>query len=138
MQNKLKFEREGKQKIQEKLEAILKTKNTLIKIAYGKITDELGIGYTPFGVTSVSKNSAIYELVPIAVRFKKGSLLQMKQVISVLIDKDAKTITFAVATDAAKFENGSKEEIETDEFLLKGVKSEIRRKGNVIEIELNP
>lgn len=136
-QNKLKFEAEGKQKIQEKLDAILKTKNTLVKIFYGKITDELTIGYTPFGVTSISKNSAIYELVPIAIRFKKGVGLQMKQAISVLIDKEAKTITFAISTDAAKFENGIKEVIETDEFLIKGTKSEVRRKDNAVEIELN-
>lgn len=136
-QNKSKFEAEGKQKIQEKLDAILKTKNTLIKIHYGKITDELAIGYTPFGVTSISKTSAIYEMVPIGIRFKKGVGLQMKQAIPVLIDKDAKTLTFAISTDATKFENGMKEAIEVDEFLLKGAKSEIRRKDNLVEIELN-
>ncbi len=136
-QHKLKFEAEGKQKIQEKLDAILKTKNTLIKILYGKITDELGIGYTPFGVTRINKNSAIYELVPIGVRFKKGVGLQMKQAIPVLIDKEAKTITFAISTDAAKFENGLKEAIEVDEFTLKGTKIEVRRKDNLVEIELN-
>lgn len=137
LKNKLQFETEGKQKIQEKLDAILKTKGTLIKIHFGTVTNEFAIGYTPFGVTNVGKNAAIYEMVPIGIRFRKGVGLQMKQAIPVLIDKETKTITFAVSTDAAKFENGTKESIDVDEFTLKGAKSEIRRSGNVVEIELN-
>ncbi|MBX7170844.1 MAG: hypothetical protein K1X72_07800 [Pyrinomonadaceae bacterium] len=136
LQNKIKFETEGKQKIQEKLDAILKTKNTLVKINFGTVTNEFGIGYTPFGVTNVGKNAAIYEMVPIGIRFKKGVVLQMKQAIPVLIDKDAKTVAFAISTDAAKFENGIKEAVETDEFSLKGAKSEIKRDGNKVEINL--
>lgn len=137
-QNKLKFEAEGKQKIQEKLNAILNSKNTIIKINYGKLPDELAVGYTPFGVTNVNKNSAIYEMVPISIRFKKGLGIQMKQTIPVLIDKELKTVTFATTTDIKLFENGLKETFETDEFLLKGINNGVVVKGNVVEINLIP
>lgn len=135
-QEKLKFETEGKRKIQEKLDAILKTKQTLVKISYESFTDEIRIGYTPFGVTMITPQSAIYDLVPIAVGFKKGVVLRMKQTIPVLIDKEKKQIIFAVSTPPDKFLIENETKVETDEFLLSTVKTETQKTQNTIEFKL--
>ncbi|MGE5692147.1 MAG: hypothetical protein ACM3YF_00015 [Candidatus Zixiibacteriota bacterium] len=135
--SKLQFEQEGKKKIGEKLASILQTDRTLVKIFYEGFVDRIGLGgFTPFGVTQVSKQSAIYDLVPIKVRFKEGVELQMKQVTPVLIDREKKMIAFAVSTPAAKFDIGFENTLETDEFVLSSATIDIKRQGNTIEIVL--
>lgn len=136
-QSKLQFEREGKKKIEEKLSSILDTKQTLVKISYGGFVDKIGLGgFTPFGVTQVTQKSAIYEMVPITVLFKKDVTLRMKQVIPVLIDRDKKMVAFAIPTSASKLQVGADNKLETDEFILSGNKVEIKRQSNTVEIQL--
>jgi hypothetical protein len=135
-ESKLRFEQEGKKKIQEKLASIVNTDQTLVKILYGGFAEKISMAYTPFGVTQVSEKSAIYDMVPIKVRFREGVELQFKQVIPVLIDREKKEITFAVSTPLSKFKTGSADELETDEFTLSTVKMDIRREGNAITIQL--
>jgi hypothetical protein len=135
-ESKLQFEQEGKKRIQDKLDSLLNTENTLVKILYGGFTEKIGIAYTPFGVTPVSDKSAIYEMVPIKVRFKEGVELKFKQAIPVLVDKEKKEITFAIPTPASKFRTGSADELETDEFTLSPAKMDIGREGHTITIQL--
>jgi hypothetical protein len=135
-QEKLVFEQEGKKRIQEKMDSILKTDNTLVTIPYQGYTDEIGIGFTPFGVTQISENSAIYDMVPIAVGFKKGVVLQFKKVIPVIIDKEKKEIIFAIDSPVSQFGSGPASQLDTDEFTLSDVKMEIEKKGNHITIQL--
>ena len=133
---KLQFEQEGREKIQEKLASILHSEHTLVKISYGGFADKIGIAFTPFGVTQVGKDSAIYDMVPIKVRFKEGVELQCKQAIPVLIDKGKKQITFAVSTPTSKFRTGFEDKIETEEFILSGAKTDIRQEDKVVVIQL--
>ena len=135
-QSKLQFEKEGKDFIQKKLDAILKTDQTLVKISYDGFTDKIGMAFTPFGVTRITQKSSIYDLVPIKVRFKEGVELQMKQVIPVLIDREKKLIAFAVATPISELTAGSENKLETGDFVLSGAKIDIKRLGNTLEIQL--
>jgi hypothetical protein len=135
-EDKLKFEKEGKEEVQKKLASILQTNQTLVKISYEGFTEKIGIAYTPFGVTQISKKSAIYDMVPIKVRFKEGVELQMKQSIPVLIDKENKIIAFAVPTAVSDFGKGSEKNLETPEFKLSTTGVEIARESNTVTIHL--
>ncbi|HVP35871.1 MAG TPA: hypothetical protein VMT04_02645, partial [Terriglobales bacterium] len=112
-EDKLKFEKEGKDAIQKKIASILNTDQTLVKISYKGVTEKIGIAFTPFGVTQVDKKSAIYDMVPIKVRFKEGVELQMKQTIPVFIDKENKIIAFAVPAALSDSGKGSENILET-------------------------
>jgi hypothetical protein len=133
---KIQFEKEGKRRIQEKLDAILHSDRTLVRIIYGGFTEKLAIAFTPFGVTWLSEKSAIYDMVPVKVIFKEGAALQLKKIIPVLIDKEKKEILFVVAGPASKFLEGEQEKVDTDEFALSGAKISLRQEGKDIRIEL--
>lgn len=135
-QDKLEFEQQGNKLVKEKLNSILQTDNTLITISYLNYTERIGIAFTPFGVTQVSKESAIYEMVPIKIRFKEGVELKFKQVIPVFIDKGKKVIKFAVQTPVSKFGTGSVNQLETNEFILETVEMTIEKKNKNIIIQL--
>jgi hypothetical protein len=135
---KLQFELEGKKVIEEKLASILNTDQTLVKIHYGELTDKIAMAYTPFGVTQIGKKSAIYDMVPVKVRFKDGVEFEMKRVIPVFIDRENKLIAFAVTTPASKFGTNSEDRVETPEFDLSTAQMDITRLGNTIEIRLKP
>lgn len=133
---KLRFEKEGKAKNQEKLDAILNTSQTLVKISYDGLTDQPRFAWTPFGVTQVTEKSAIFDLIPFKVTFKPGVELQMKRVIPMFFDREKKLMAFAVATPVSKFGTGADGKIETDEFSLVAPNLEVVRQGNVITIQL--
>jgi len=135
-QSKLQFEKEGKEYIQKKLDAILRTDQTLVKISYKGFAEKIGVAYTPFGVTQITQKSGIYDMVPILVRFKEGVELQMKQVIPVLIDRENKLIAFAVATPISELASGSENRFEAAEFIMSGATMGIKRAGNTLEIQL--
>ncbi len=135
-QSKLQFEKEGKEYIQKKLDAILQTDQTLVKISYKGFAETIGVAYTPFGVTQITQRSGIYDMVPIKVRFKEGVELQMKQVIPVLIDREKKLIVFAVAAPISELASGPENKLETGEFTLSGAKMDIKREGNTLKIQL--
>jgi hypothetical protein len=101
---KVAFEREGRAVIQAKVEAILNTDQTLVTISFGgEPGARIPMSFTPFGVTAVTPRSAIYDLVPIVIRFPSRSLLRMKQAIPVLVDRQARTVTFAVSSPPSAF-----------------------------------
>jgi len=135
-QSKIKFEEEGKSKIQEKLNAILNTKDTLITISYSDYPDKIGMSYTPFGVTQVGEGTAIYDMVPIVVQFDKNTILKLKKNIPVYIDKNKKEISFVVASPVPNQESYSGDVLDTDEFTLSNIKSGIKKEGNHITILL--
>lgn len=130
------FQEEGQRFVRAKLAAILETKDTLVSISYDGLGKDIGISYTPFGVTQITKTSAIYDLVPINVRFKAGAELRLKQVTPTIIDKGKKTITFAVATPAAKIVLSPGNRIECGEFVLTGDAMEITREGGKVMIRM--
>ena len=135
--NKLQFQSDGKKKIDDALNSILKTEGTLVRISYEGFVDRIGLGgFTPFGVTQVTKQSAIYDLVPIRVIFKEGVELQMKQVIPVLIDKEKKMVVFAVAAPVPEQNPSGDNAIETADFRLSFSKADITREGHAIDIRL--
>ncbi|HEX7502413.1 MAG TPA: hypothetical protein VF451_03240 [Acidobacteriota bacterium] len=135
-QDKLLFAREGKNRIQDKLNAILNTKNTLVTISYARLGDKLGMSYTPFGVTQVSEGAAIYDLVPIEVRFNDKTALKLKKTIAVYIDKINKKITFAVAAPVLVLASYPGDVLETEEFVLSNVSAGTRQDDHHIEILL--
>lgn len=135
-QDKSIFEQEGKCKIQEKLNAILNTKNTLVTISYTKFPDKIGMLYTPFGVTQVNEQAAIYDMVPIEVHFDKTTILRLKKVTPVYIDKSKKEISFEITAAASYLESLSGDVLDTDEFVLSKVKTEIKKEANHILIRL--
>jgi len=134
--SKLEFEKEGKRKIDEKVASILKTDKTLVKMSYGNVTPNVRVGrFTPFGVTQVSKGSAIYEMVPVLLVFKKGVMLDFKQAIPVLVDEEKQQIIFSVSTLPSKFITGEDNKLEVPEFSITAP-MDIRRDGNSVEIRL--
>jgi hypothetical protein len=135
-QEKLTFEQEGKKQIEEKANAILKTNKTLVTISYKGYTDKIGMSYTPFGVTQINENAAIYDLVPVSVIFKKDVMLKFRKVVPVIINKDKKEIIFATGTPVLEFGTGIVSELNSDEFILTNVKMDIEKKDNHVSIHL--
>ena len=134
--SKVEFEKEGKKKIEEKVASILKTEKTLVKISYGGLTQKARVArFTPFGVTQVGKHSAIYEMVPALVIFKKGVMLDFKQAIPVLVDQEKQQIIFAIETEASKLIADSQNKLDIDEFSLT-TPMDIQHEANTVHIQL--
>ena len=116
--NRQAFEREGRRLIQQRVDAILNSSGTLVSIDYSAAGEINGMSYTPFGVTAVDAHTAIYDLVPIAIRFGNRVVLRMKSVVPLLIDRQAKTVTFAVASAPAAFEGKGPAGLDLPELTL--------------------
>jgi hypothetical protein len=135
-QEKLIFEQEGKKQIEEKANAILKTSKTLVTISYKGFADKIGMAYTPFGVTQINENEAIYDMVPVSVHFKKDAVLNFKKVVPVIVDKNKREIIFAIDIPASEFGTDVVSELSNDEFTLTNVKMLIEKKNNHVSIQL--
>ena len=97
------YERDGRAAAQAKLDALLRTDQTLVRIEYGAVSDEPpALSYTPFGVTPLGGGRAIYELVPIRAEFGDGADLSMHVVTPVLVDPERREVVFAVDVPAAE------------------------------------
>jgi len=112
------LERRGRLAIQARVDSIRAAGLATVTIAYERAGTRLGMTYTPFGVTAVSPGVALYDLVPITVRFENGSELVMKQVIPIIVDRNAKTLTFAATTTPVSIVQRSDGTIETEQFRL--------------------
>jgi hypothetical protein len=135
--NRQAFEKEGRRIIQSRVDSIVNTTQTLVTISYAAAGDITGLGYTPFGVTAVNDHTAIYDLVPVAVRFRNRVILRMKSTVPVVIDREAKTVTFAIASAPALFEGKSAAGIDIAELTLGGSPATtISVSGNKVKIEL--
>lgn len=136
-QSKLQFEEEGKKKIQEKVAAIYQTEHTLVEVSYEGFVEKVRLGgFTPFGITQVSKRTTIFDLIPMTVLFKDGVELHLKIVTPVLVDRDKRLIAFAVSTPASKLTAGDGAKLDVDEFTLSTSKMEIKQSGNKVRIQL--
>lgn len=134
--DKLQFEKDGRAYIQAKLDGILKTDQTLVKVWYGGIAEKVGVAFTPFGVTQIGQKSAIYDLVPIYVQFNNESSLELKQVTPVFIDRDQKMIAFSVSVPGEDMKPESPGRLETSEFTLAVPAMDISRNGRIVDIRL--
>ncbi|MBF8247906.1 MAG: hypothetical protein HW374_706 [Bacteroidetes bacterium] len=134
--NKVDCEKEGKKKIDEKVSSILKTEKTLVKILYGGVTKNARVArFTPFGVTQVSKQSAIYEMVPALIIFKKGVMLDFRQAIPVLVDQEKQQIIFSIDTTPSKLIPDSQNRLDIAEFSLT-TPMDIQHEANTVHIRL--
>lgn len=134
--SKVEFEKEGKQKIEEKVASILKTEKTLVKISYSGVTQKARVArYTPFGVTQVGKQSTIYEMVPALVIFKKGVMLDFRQAIPVLVDQEKQQIIFAIDTAPSMLIVDSQNKLNIAEFSLT-TPMDIQHDANIVHIQL--
>jgi len=130
------FEKEGKRKIDEKVASILKTDKILVRISYGNLTEKVRVGrYTPFGVTQVSRQLAIYEMVPVLILFKKGVILDFKQSIPVLVDQEKQQIVFSVSTPPSKLVPDENSKLDVAEFSMTAP-MDVRSEGNTVQIQL--
>jgi hypothetical protein len=102
------------------VDSILHTDRTLVTVSYGEAGGIAGMAFTPFGVTPVTPRVTLYDLVPLEIHLRNGVVLHMKQIIPVLLDRDERTISFAVATPAAAFEGQGAAGIDNSEFTLGG------------------
>jgi len=134
--NKVDFEKDGKRKIEEKVASILKTEKTLVKISYGGMTKKAIVArFTPFGVTQVGKQTAIYEMVPILIMFKKGVRLDFRQAVPVLVDQEKQQIIFAIDTLPSNLITDSQNRLDIPEFSLTSPMN-IQKEGNTVYIQL--
>jgi len=133
------FERRGRLAIQARVDSIRAAGRATVTIAYERAGTRLAMAYTPFGVTAVSPQVAIYDLVPIKVRFENGAELTMKDVVAMIVDRDEKTVTFPARTAADSIVQRSDGSIETDQFRLVSLAAMIlTRSGRAVRIELRP
>lgn len=114
----LAFEQAGHRYVQQRVDSILHTDRTLVTVSYGEAGGIAGMAFTPFGVTPVTPRVTLYDLVPLEIHLRNGVVLHMKQIIPVLLDRDERTISFAVATPAAAFEGQGAAGIDNAEFSL--------------------
>ena len=106
-------------------------------ILLGSVGDIGGMGYTAFGVTAVNDHTAIYDLLPVAVQFADRVVLRMKSVVPLLIDREAKTVTFAIASAPRVFERKGPSGVDIAELTLSGsTTTAISVSGNKVRIEL--
>ncbi len=138
--NKEAYEQEGRAAAQNKMKALLETKQTLVRIQYGALSDTLpDLSFTPFGVTPLGNGQAIYDLVPISADFSATSSLSIKGVTPVLVDKIKREVVFGVdvpAREIVAFDGA----VTTAAFELIGGISEITIAGDesIITLGLSP
>jgi hypothetical protein len=135
--NREAFQREGRLLIQQRVDALVNTKQTLVTIDYSGVGEELRMAYTPFGVTGVNDHAAIYDLTPLAVRFANKVVLRMKSVIPVLVDRKERTLTFAVKSPATVFNGSDGLAIDVAELSLTAAAgTTVSVRGNRVRIKL--
>jgi len=134
---KLEFEREGEEIIKEKIDAILKTNETLVVIDYSG-HKFAGMNYTPFGVTKVDENSSIYEMTPIGIYFDKVPELKSKKVFPVLLNKKEQKVYFSISTNPEEFKEGVVEKLlSVKEFDFIADKITVKKENNRVLISFN-
>lgn len=135
--NRRALEAEGRRAIQQRADEILNTARTLVVVSYAGAGDITGMRYTPFGMTAVNDHATIYDLVPFAVRFTNKAVLTLKTVVPVIVDRQAKTVTFAIATAATAFDGKSAAALDVAELTMSAsAMSTITVSGNKVTIEL--
>ena len=135
--NRQAFQLEGQRVIQSRVDSIVNTTHTLVTIDYAAAGDITGMGYTPFGVTAINDHTAIYDLVPVGMRFANGVILRMKSTIPLIIDRRARTVTFAISSAPVSFEGKGATGVNITELTLSGSPATtISVSGNKVSIQL--
>lgn len=132
-QEKLEFEKEGKEVVKNKVDAIMKTKNTLVVIDYSD-HKFAGMSYTPFGVTKVDENSAIYEMTPVGIYFDKVPELKSKIAFPVLVNKKEQKVYFSINTSSKDFTEGINKTLSINEFEFIADEIRIEKSANRVKI----
>jgi len=131
------LEAEGRRVIQQRVDEILETPRTLVTVRYGGAGDITGMRFTPFGMTAVNDHTTMYDLVPFAVRFTNKVVLTLKSVQPVIVDRQAKTVTFAISTAATAFEGKGASALDVPELMLTvSAATTITVFGNKVTIDL--
>lgn len=132
---KTEFEGEGRVFIQAKVDEILETESTRIVLDYSGF-EIAGMGYTPFGVTSVDPARTIYDMVPLQVLFGEDTLLELREVRPVLVDTEQNQIIFVTDTPVAEFTVGKSSGLEVANFALTASGVETTVSDNTVTIRL--
>jgi hypothetical protein len=133
---KRRFEEEGRRVLSDKLKSILETRETLVVLDYSGSGGIAGMAFTPFGVTKLAEGLVLYDMVPLAGRFKNGAEFRFAKVIPVLIDKAARQMKFIVKTKASDLEALKGNVIDVEEFSLTGARVELQVAGNKAVIRI--
>lgn len=136
LEDKTRFENEGRNALSDKVKAILETPDTLVIIDYSGPGGIAGMAFTPFGVTKVAESQAIYDMVPLRGRFADGSEFGFKKVVPVLVDKAVQRMSFAIRAAAPAIVSPSGAEVQADEFSLTGGRYAVEVSGNRVLIRL--
>lgn len=130
------FAAEGRARIQARVDSILRTPQTLVTISYAGV-DIRGMAYTPFGVTAVDEQATLYDMVPVAIRFANGVLLEMTTALPVLVNRSRRTVQFAIATRPADVVAGAGGAVSAAEFSLSAsAATNLTVTGNEVRVEL--
>ena len=130
------LERRGRLAITARADSIRSAGRATLTIAYARAGSRLGMAFTPFGVTAVAPQVAIYDLVPITVRFENGAELTMKEVTALIVDRKEKTVTFAARAPADSIVQRADGSIETEQFsIVSPAPVMLTRNGRAVRIE---
>ena len=133
--DKQQFQKEGEIYAQNKANQILKTDKTLIRITYSGFAERASLSrFTPFGITKVSQNMSIYDLVPVLINFRDGVKLDMRKVYPVIIDKEKKQVLFAINTAPSELKLLDGNKFDNTDFLLSGADMSVSINGNIVDI----
>ncbi len=92
------------------------------------------MSYTPFGVTKVDNNSAIYEMTPIGIYFDKIPELKSKMAFPVLVNKQEQKVYFSIETSPNEFTKGINKTLSVKEFEFIADEIHIEKDDNRIKI----
>lgn len=135
--NRQTLEAEGRRAVQKRMDEILETSRTLVTVSYAGAGDITAMRYTPFGMTAVNDHTTMYDLVPFAVRFTNKVVLNLKSVVPVIVDREARTVTFAISTAATAFNGKAGSALDLPDLTLTAsAATTITVSGNKVSIEL--
>jgi hypothetical protein len=137
LRDKQAFERDGRQRMEQRVAEILSAGRTLVRIRHGAVAEKAAVGrFTPFGVTRVSPTRTLYELVPLLMGLGKGRRLDFSETIPVLVDEERREVVFAVDVAPEGLAPSAEGILETRAFKLTGGAMGITRQGREVIVEL--
>ena len=129
------FERQGRAVVAARVDSIRNQGASVVTVAYER-AGRIGMAYTPFGVTAISAQAAIYDQVPLRIHFENGSDIEMKEVVAVILDRNARTLTFASRIPAEAITQRADGSIDTDQFRVTGaLPFTLTRNGREVRIQ---